>query len=164
MEYKGSFLEEWIDTEKVKKYFQWFKKHNPLFCDVELSEELIDKFEQDALSAGKEQEDFVTEAQQEFTSDLRDEIFQSDAEDSSSDDDDIPAEPIRNIGNMEQTSMFCNKYETDVTLPTVANRIADIIVDYETKRNIVKNFEDDFDVESTGLYKESHKCPDDGIY
>ena len=166
MEYKGSFLEEWIDTEKVKKYFQWFKKHNPLYRDVELSEELIEKFEQDALSAGKEYEDFVAEAQQEFNSDLRDEIFQSDADDSSSDNDDdsIPAEPIRNVGNMEQTSMFCDKYETDVTLPTVANRMADIIVDYEKNRNIVENLEDDFDVEFSSLYKGSDKCADDVIY
>ena len=97
---------------------------------------------------------------------MRDEIFQSDDDDSSSDNDDdsIPAEPIRNVGNMEQTSMFCDKYETDVTLPTVANRMADIIVDYEKNRNIVENLEDDFDVEFSSLYKGSDKCADDVIY
>ena len=59
LEYQGSYLEEWIDVEKVKCYFQWFKMHNPLFKEVELSEELIQQFENDTLTGAKEFEDLA---------------------------------------------------------------------------------------------------------
>ena len=59
LEYKGSYLEEWIDVEKVKCYFNWFKRHNPLFKEVELSEELIHQFENDSLAQAKEFEDLI---------------------------------------------------------------------------------------------------------
>ena len=36
----------------------------------------------------------------------------------------------------DQTTVFCNKYEEDVNVPTVANRFANIIVDVETFYNI----------------------------
>ena len=38
-------------------------------------------------------------------------------------------EPMDQIEAMNQTSMFANKYEEDTDLPTVANKLADIIVE-----------------------------------
>ena len=45
MEYKGNFIEEMIDRNKVNLYFQFFQKNNPLYKDVNLNEELIDEFQ-----------------------------------------------------------------------------------------------------------------------
>ena len=42
LEYKGNYIEEVIDKEKVKAYFQFFKQYNPLFKDITLNEDLID--------------------------------------------------------------------------------------------------------------------------
>ena len=36
----------------------------------------------------------------------------------------------------DQTTVFCNKYEEDVNVPTVVNRFANIIVDIETFFNV----------------------------
>ena len=61
--YKGNFLEEWIDKEKVKKYFEFFKDHNPLFKDVQLSEERIKQFERKTKKDSKHFEECTTEQQ-----------------------------------------------------------------------------------------------------
>ena len=45
LEYKGNYIEEVIDKEKVKAYFEFFKEYNPLFKDVTLNENLIDDYE-----------------------------------------------------------------------------------------------------------------------
>ena len=68
-----------------------------------------------------------------------------------SDDEDIMKNPTRKAAEMDQTSMFCNKYETDTNLPTVANRMADMIIDYESSNNIDALIEDDFEQEYTDV-------------
>ena len=47
LSYSGYFLEEFIDVEKIKTYFMFFKEHNPLFKELELAERLILDFEKD---------------------------------------------------------------------------------------------------------------------
>jgi hypothetical protein len=51
--YKGSFMEEWVDVKKVKCYFNWFKKHNPWFKDIELNEDLINEFQNNSIAGVK---------------------------------------------------------------------------------------------------------------
>ena len=51
LQYRGSFLEEWVDVKKVQLYFAWFKENNTLFMDVELNEDLIDQFQRDTMDA-----------------------------------------------------------------------------------------------------------------
>ena len=152
LEYKGSFIEEWIDVEKVKSYFKWFKKHNPLYKDVELSEDLIKQFEDDSLAGAKEFENIATN----LINSKEDDIVHPDMEEVDdelycSDDEDIMKNPTRKAAEMDQTSMFCNKYETDTNLPTVANRMADMIIDYESSNNIDALIEDDFEQEYTDV-------------
>jgi hypothetical protein len=43
--------------------------------------------------------------------------------------------------------MFFNKYCEDINLPTVSNKFADIVVDYETSRSILIDEEEDFDID-----------------
>ena len=42
-------MQEYVDRDKVKLYFQWFHRHNHLFEEMHLDESLITKFEQDAM-------------------------------------------------------------------------------------------------------------------
>ena len=148
LEYQGSYLEEWIDVEKVKCYFNWFKKNNPLFKQVELSEELINQFENESVEHAKEFEDLVADNENSTVNEkclfgnqeVQDEIYESD-------DDDSTEGPIGKCSDMDQMSIFCNKYETDTNLPTVVNKMADMIIDFECKRNIETEIEDDFEQE-----------------
>ena len=41
LEYKGNYLEEVIDKNKVLAYFEFYKTNNPLFKDISLKEELM---------------------------------------------------------------------------------------------------------------------------
>jgi len=42
-EYKGHYIEELVSISKILKYFEYFKMHNPLFKDVEFSEEKLNR-------------------------------------------------------------------------------------------------------------------------
>ena len=56
-------------------------------------------------------------------------------------------EPVKNEGKQDYTSMFCNKYCEDIKLPTVSNRLATIIVEYEIdkfKNDIPRNNKDNY--------------------
>ena len=143
LEYKGSFIEEWIDVEKVKCYFQWFKEHNPLFKEITLNEDLIQQFQNESLEAAKDLETFASNGpQQEVVQpnlqNVLDEIYCSDEELV----DDIMEMPSLKSTEMDQTSMFCNKYETDMNLPTVANKLASIIINFESNKQIKEAIED----------------------
>ena len=43
LEYKGNFLEETIDKEKVKAYFDFFKENNPLYKEFSYREDFVDQ-------------------------------------------------------------------------------------------------------------------------
>ena len=53
-------------------------------------------------------------------------------------------EPMDEIEETNQTSMFANKYTEDINLPTVANKLADIIVELEKNRHVNPHNNDDF--------------------
>ena len=52
--YKGSFIEEFVEKEKVKIYFEWFKSNNHLYTDFQLQEALIDGFERESMKVSSE--------------------------------------------------------------------------------------------------------------
>ena len=54
----------------------------------------------------------------------------------------------------DQTTMFFNKYCENPNIPTVANRVAEIIVDYETNSNIQLENEVDFEIEDEIISEE----------
>ena len=55
--YKGAYIEEYVEKEKIKLYFTWFKKNNHLFKDMELDSTLIDQFEDESMSFAKKFEE-----------------------------------------------------------------------------------------------------------
>ena len=163
MQYKGAFLEEWIDVEKVKMYFSWFKENNPHYEDIELSEEMIQHFEKETMKSSMEfeklsnqstsskessnEEDKNCQSEKDFISkEVLDELYNSE-----NDDDEEENSPFAHEKNikMDQTSMFMDKYESDVNLPSVANRMANLIINFEKNNQIDYVVEDEVEHEQS---------------
>ena len=49
-----------------------------------------------------------------------------------------------------------NKYCEDISLPTVANRLSDIIIQYETVNKIPVNYESDFEIDDEVVTEEEY--------
>ena len=60
--YTGSFIEEYIEKEKVKMYFAWLQENNHLYKEVNLKTELIDQFIDESNLASEEFEDRTKES------------------------------------------------------------------------------------------------------
>ena len=54
LSYTGSYIEEYIEKEKIKLYFSWLKRNNHLFKDVDLDTSLIDNFENESNTTSTE--------------------------------------------------------------------------------------------------------------
>ena len=159
LSYSGSYLEEFVDKQKIKMYFAWFKKNNHLFKNIDLDANLIDDFFAESLEATKNFESITKEDDVIYLSDEEDTtnvesnsetFFNSDIDESfqhSSTSDETG-------WTHNQTTMFLNKYCENINLPSVANKMADIIVDYETSKQIPIENEDDFDVDEEIITEE----------
>ena len=49
LEYKGYYIEEYVDRDKLHAYFNFFKKYNHLFKDFEFNDTALDEFEKEML-------------------------------------------------------------------------------------------------------------------
>ena len=169
LEYTGNYMEEVIDREKVESYFNFFKRFNPLFNDAKFQKDKIDKFESECDSFTKQ----FGEALEKITIQTNDNgREESESESDSESDNKNSEEDLDNKANTydntkkenkydetnffrDQTTVFCNKYEEDVNVPTVANRFANIIVDVETFFNA--NIDDE--IENEELYNPDEHFP-----
>ena len=144
LSYTGSYIEQYIDKEKIKLYFSWFKKYNHLYKDVELDTELIEDFKDDSELASKQFERITRSENFEFISDKSgDEI-----EDNPTGEELEEVDAIKTLDTFEpykgttkdtshdQTTMFLNKYCENPENPSVANRLAESIVNFEIKKKI----------------------------
>jgi hypothetical protein len=52
--YQGSYIEEFIEKEKVKLYFDWFKANNHLYSEFGFDEKIMNDFEDDSLNISTE--------------------------------------------------------------------------------------------------------------
>ena len=148
LSYKGYYIEEYVDKVKVQIYMNWFKQNNPLYKDTDFDANRIDIFEEE-ISEG------VDEYNRQPEMDLDDEILKVDmSNDSDNDFDDKfdngvlkPIDIEDEINIQHYDSVMCNKYEQEVDNNSVLKRYADIIIQYETSKNIPVGYEDDFDKE-----------------
>ena len=151
--YTGSFIEEVIDKSKVKTYFNYFKKVNPLFKDVKFNIQDVEIFEQTIRKQTSE-----VEKQIEKEDSASNELSSSDG-DSSTDfvnsqfnatlhsqevEDEIFDEKFL---FKDQTTVLANKYESDVKGVTVANKLANVIVQIDSSNMIdIERLEEQLDV------------------
>jgi hypothetical protein len=114
-----------------------------LFQDIELNEDLINEFQRNSLEGVKEFEN-LTEYGVKNEDIVSENVMDSD--DSIISEEEEPV-PVKESVETNHTTMFDNKYEKDIDLPTVANRFADIIIDFEKSKGIEERNDDDFIVE-----------------
>ena len=160
LSYSGSYLEEYVEKEKVKIYFAWLRKHNHLYKDIELDSRLMDSFFSDSIEASKE-----------FQSNTREELYESDDNEENEEnnasmdvcesyfkDDTTEYMEPQNLNDADwthnQTTMFLNKYCENTNIPSVANKMADIIIDYEINQGISIEKEDDFEIDDEVITEE----------
>ena len=162
LSYSGSYVEEFVDKSKLKMYFSWFKKYNHLYRDIELDSSLIELFKDDSLAASKDferltkqEEEQSLESKDESEDELMDEVdIADDIEFFTSQD---LVEPCIQDGKeftRDQTTMFLNKYCEDTNIPSVANRLADTIVEYELNQGTSFRPRDDHEVDDEIISEE----------
>ena len=140
LSYHGSYIEEFIDKKKVGIIFQWLKKYNYLYKEVQLDTNLIEEFQEEAMLDLQDFEKVTTWSHEEFPSGKDDEIAvevsDGDSENSFSYEAFEPYTEKESKTSQEHTTMFINKYFEDTSIPSVANRLSDIVIQYEVANNI----------------------------
>ena len=152
MSYSGAYIEEYVEKEKVKIYFSWLKQHNHLFKDVDLDVNLITGFETENLSKINEEIENDQEVKTGIDTNSQDET--DFIEDYFNQELFDPVKSNENEVSHDKTTMFMNKYCEDTDIPSVANRLADAIVDYEISRKIPIDDENDFEIDEENITEE----------
>ena len=145
LEYKGYYIEEYVDRQKLHAYFNFFKKYNHLFKDFNLDDNTLDEFEKELLNKINQEED---EEDSDMETDDDNQTSKLKAKDdtndssSSSDSDSNNDEPIIYPGKalFATNSLIIDKYKEDSSNPTVANKLADMVVQLE---NLSEDFSDE---------------------
>ena len=121
LSYEGHFIYEIIDKNKVEIWYEWLKKNNALFQNVEFDIDAIDEFSENTRrrAAHFEKEASVR------TSEPQDEILKES-------DDDIPI-------SRQYDSVISDKYDANMDAETIIDKFADMIVDFESHFNIPKD-------------------------
>ena len=113
LEYKGHYLREYIDREKLALYFKFFKTNNHLYEDLELGD--LERFEEEMTSAADNQT--------------------GDEEGSE------PTEP--EVIPMNQSSIILDKYQEPINVQTYANKYGAMIYELEHFHNIFNQEEEE---------------------
>ena len=129
-----------IEKDKVIQYFSWFKKHNHLYKDFDIDPNLIEEFKDNTKETVMIFEENTKSRSNEVQINCPEEPSDMELSDDEEDffqryDIDVH-EPPANERKQDYTSMFFNKYCENTDLPTVANRFADVVVEYETNKKI----------------------------
>ena len=143
LEYTGNYVEEIINENKVNAYFNFLKRYNPLLNTNELKESKIDQYEAESNIAVDMFDAAANKMGPESSVCDENEDVQENEVDSDSESGFDEFDPnLNNYFNPEkekqneeinyfrdESSVFCNKYEENVISSTVANRLANIIVE-----------------------------------
>merc|ERR1712030_91505 len=126
-------MQEYVDRKKLEVYFRWFQRHNHLFKDMELDENLIDKFEDEAQKIVEnldiKKAELVTnhDTIKNKIKQTKDELYDSEEEEENGSDTKLEKELI----SSDHSSVITNKYVEDTNKPTVANKFSDMIISLE---------------------------------
>ena len=136
-------------------YFSWFKVNNHLYKNIELDSNLISDFEAESLKLASEFENNTKEDDVVYLSDDDEEIEVEEVDELfCKGNDNEPLKSADDEWTHNKTTMFLNKYCEDINVPTVANRMADMIIDFEMSKRIPIENEDDFDVDDEIISEE----------
>ena len=159
--YHGSFIEEFIEKEKVLLYFSWLKKNNHLYKDLEFDMHLLERFVRDSQIITEEREEDLSQVD----SINIEKSYEEDTRDETTNDSFHAENPFESYQVEEKddrqyfqdgSSVFMNKYCEDLNLPTVVNKMADMIIEYETLKRIPFDADSDFEVDDEIVPEEEY--------
>ena len=160
LSYGGSYIEEYIEREKVKQYYSWYKKYNHLYKDTELDPNLVEEFIDDSKSASKDFERITKKENEDWISDESDNESLDDDDGENLDIDFLtkdfyePCKKDQEDVSHDQTTMFLNKYCENIEIPSVANRLADTIIEYEVNQSIPFHSRNDDEIDDEIITEE----------
>ena len=132
LQYSGHFIEEIVDRDKIHAYFNFFKEYNHLFKDYTFDFDSFSTYEKTTMDAIKKEDD----------------------PNSSDEDSDEEFQPEHGKAVFNTASLITDKYKEDSRIPTVANLFSDMIIQYETLSEEVRNDEVMFYDPEDEFYKE----------
>ena len=165
LEYKGHFLYEYVDKDKLLHYFMFLKQHNHIFENIELDMNLVQIFEKKTMDyvekIDSKKDTHVKTPEQSETYEKYTDDFDSDEDDMKEEcliietvqtaDDEIKCETkveekITNdndndlnedefISRCSSSSLITNKYRENTNSITVANKLSDCIIAFEQSVN-----------------------------
>ena len=158
LSYKGYYIEEWVDVDKIEVYFNWLKRNNPFFQDFQLNKEKIIMHEENLIEGVEE---YLNTNQNMIDDEIdKDNISVESAEEYEA----LCGEQIGKLIEIKDEinvqhydSILCNKYEHELHEESVSKRYADIINEYEIMQNIDNNFVDDFTQEDQYMYEKDEE-------
>ena len=174
LSYDGHYIGEFVDTKKVRLFFEFFKKNNHLYKDVFLQNDIIDEFESElelesdqileACSNTNQEE--IEEGNSDDPDDLEDEIDllaedthnTNGGENLSQDGDDVVKI------NQQNSTLFMNKYEEDTNALTVANRLAKLICHLEKEKVLTVDPLEEMDLDHINDNNMDFYNPKDELY
>ena len=130
-----------------------------MFKNIKLDSNLIDDSQSESIADSLNFENNTTEDGQENISNEEEDQIADEVSEIYFKGNEIDShEPLKSAENNwthNQTTMFLNKYSENTNITSVANKMADIIVDYETNRNIPVENEDDLKLIMKSLQKKN---------
>ena len=122
--YRGHYIEEYVDKNKIHAYFNFFKDYNHLFQDFTFDDTILDNFEKDMMN----------QINKNFSSPDNEEEEKPDGLD----------DHVINPGKAQfaTNSLILDKYREDQNKNTVANKFAGMVVQIETLHNSHQNDEE----------------------
>ena len=161
LSYSGFYIEEFIDKEKVKSYFSWLKTYNHLFRNVNLNSELVAAFEENSLQASEDFEKMnsLFDEQDQFkgfddNADTESVELTDDESETMEYDKFEPCLKDEVEFSHNKTTLFLDKYCENPDVPSIACRLAEVIVEYEIHNSIEIYERDDEEIDDEILSEE----------
>jgi hypothetical protein len=147
LSYDGHYIAEFVDKKKIEIYFNWLKRNNHLFKDVEFSTTILDELQED-LCKDEIEEDIETLPVPKDLENNEDtnivniddelDLFASELIEIQGSDENSSEKIEKVEAWQEHTTLMKNKYDEDMDTNTWANQYAGLIIHMEEGNHISK--------------------------
>ena len=150
LEYQGYYIQEYIDKEKVTEYFNFLRTYNHLYEDIELGD--LSKFDEETQAEILSSPSEPSVVKEEKFHPGSDNNSEESSEEDSDEEELVSFEP----GHipMGQSSIIRDKYKESTEAPTVANKMASMIFDFEKMKKMTDDDEDIDDPEAVIFHED----------
>ena len=143
LSYDGHYIAEYVDRKKIEIYFNWLKKNNHLFKNIEFSTDTLDKIEEDLCEEPIDSLPIPVDLEineDENIPDIEDEIdlFSSELSEIQGRESEGSDKTEKVEAWQQHSTLMKNKYDEDMDTNTWANQYAGLIVHMEEGHHISK--------------------------